>query len=159
MVHKFESMVATDCQRVERGLQSETYKYYNLFCPTATVISFLVGFLILWQRENRQKYPHRIIGYICLTQAVSLYCNFIFTNWSFCEMKMPIWLLKTTLLSEDTLISNLTGIKLFPYLSDLTCAGMIQLTINFIYDSSLIMELIFTVVLNLDLVSTLTTPF
>lgn len=35
----------------------------------AIIASMIVGFLILIQKQNREKYPHRFIGYICLVQS------------------------------------------------------------------------------------------
>lgn len=122
------------------------------------MISGFAGFLILSKEESRRQYPHKFIGMICLAQAMS----FGFLNYfdaDFCSQVQVPWI-ASMLIAPDSWSSRvLFGGWTWTSYTKTDIAGILNLSYNVGYHVALYSEMLLSVCLNLDVVSTIRYPF
>ena len=155
----FEVMAYNDCFffRSPEGhaMMTDTQIGLSVVGPIAFVISGVIGFLILSNKDN-QKYPFKIVGLICLVQSIS-----IFALNDMYDVYCDSWkhtLLKNTLVTPSSWLAEKLGFHLVN-LSDLELGGIFYVSNTVLFIFCLNFELVLSVSLNLDALTTIKHPF
>ena len=130
----------------------------NWFGYASIIISGLTGLLILSKKENRERYPHKFIGLICLAQSSTVFTLNSFDK-NFCEQpEVPF--IKNMMIAPGSWISERVfgGWYLFN-VTDLNIVGWMSMYYVIFYHTSLYTEMLISVCLNFDVVSTIRYPF
>lgn len=117
------------------------------------LISYIVGQLILLHKGNRSMYPLNYIGYICIFQAANMQNEFYFVA-NFCDLKEPS-MIQNMLLSNPEVFGKYTLFEV----DRMTLVGAVMLLNTSLYALYVLIEILFTVSLNVDMVYTITQPF
>ena len=159
----FEIMAANDCEFVGGWFWQENVAPWlrhgmNMAAPSSVIISAVTGFLILSSKENRNKYPHKFIGLICIFQSASIFFLNSFDK-NYCDCTVNPWIANMLITPTSYISKNwLNGWHLTSY-SDLDIAGVISIMYVICYNSSVFVEMLLSVCLNFDVVSTIHNPF
>lgn len=130
----------------------------NYAAPPSVIISAVTGFLILSNKNNRNRYPHKFIGLICIFQSASIFFLNSFDK-NYCDVTVNPWIANTLITPTSYISKNwLNGWYLFNF-SDLDIAGTISIIYVISYNSSVFVEMLLSVCLNFDVVSTIHNPF
>ena len=118
-------------------------------------LTCITGFLVLYSGGN--KYPNRFIGAICLCQAISTYVLYQM-DYDYCKDQIALKIFRNSLLTKDSELSKYLGFY-FTTLSDLELAGIQIVMYTFWYHIAQYCELLMTIFLHIDVVTTIKNPF
>ena len=156
-------MAANDCEFVGGWFWQEDVAPWlragmNYAAPPSVIISAVTGFLILSNKDNRNRYPHKFIGLICIFQSASIFFLNSFDK-NYCDVTVNPWIANWLITPTSYISKNwLNGWYLFNF-SDLDIAGAISIIYVISYNSSVFVEMLLSVCLNFDVVSTIHNPF
>jgi len=117
-----------------------------------------VGFLILIQKQNRTRYPLSFIGYICMLQCCSIW-SLRYGLLNQCEYETVKWVQNWLITPESWVSRNMLGGRYLFGLSALDISGGMIMLYPIMYNTSICLEMVVSMCLNLDVISTIHDPF